>query len=442
MGITTKIRFGLARMLAKSAGMSFVSPWVRQSWLQPTFDNLISEGYQKNGIVAICITRLAMSFPEPPLRVWSDDGPQGEVLHDHPLRRLLKNPNPRMGEDQLNQYLAAYLAIGGNAFAVVTLDRRGLPVAPGIDGWGIWPYHAGQVRPIPGGPSWTTGYEFYDENGEWTRIDEDRYRVIHLQWPLPDLAQPWQAQPPLRAVAPAVNVDSSLDTYIFALLENNAIPPMIVTLAEEMTMTKPEKDRFRSEWQAHYGGNRRGGMAILDYGMKAERLSFNMAELAFDALRNVPEARIAGAFGIPPIVVGLNVGLEQATYSNYEQARTAFTRDTLVPLWRATSSEFEAALGGVFGTAVHCRHDLTGVASLQEDTSAVWQRAGQAYARGGITLNEYRRMIGQGDQQGGDIYQIDPKRFYLTADQLSLVVQQPRPALADSGQQPAVDVSA
>jgi HK97 family phage portal protein len=431
MKLTTKLRFGLARLLTKGAGMSFISPWVRTSFLNPTFDNLVAEGYAKNGVVALCITRLAMSFPEPPLRVWSDDGPQGKALPDHPLRRLLKTPNPRMGEDQFWQYMAAYLAIGGNAYGVVTLDRRGVPVDAGSPGWGLWPYHAGQIRPIPGGPTWTTGYEFYSENGEWKRVDEDAYRVIHLQWPLPDLVQPWMAQPPLRAVAPVVNIDTSLDTYIFALLENNAIPPMILTLGEDMVMSRAEKNAFRSEWGSQYGGANRGGMAILDYGMKAERLSFNLAELAFDALRKVPEARIAGAFGIPPIVIGLNVGLEQATYSNYGQARTAFSRDTLIPLWRAASSEFEAALGSAWGTAVHCRHDLTGVASLQEDTTALWSRIDRAYRGGLITMNEGRRMIGQDDQQGGDIYQVNPKMFYLSADQLAMVVSSgaTRPAL-------------
>ena len=155
--------------------------------------------------------------------------------------------------------------------------------------------------------------------------------MVHFKWPNPDLNQPWQAQPALRSVASAVDTTNEIDNYVYSLLKNDAVPRMALKLPQGREMDKPAKDRFRSQWQAMYGGANRGGIAILDQGADITRVGLDMAELAFDALRNVPQTEIAGALRVPPILAGLSVGLEHATYSNIEQASKDFTNRTLVP---------------------------------------------------------------------------------------------------------------
>lgn len=390
MNIATSLRYGLARMLYKAAGFSIVAPWVRHSFLMPTFDRLTSEGYSKNSIVAMCITALSFTFGEPPLLVWDGEGDDAEQLPDHPLRQLLKRPNALMGEDELWQYTIAYLALGGNAYWSCPLNGAGTPVE-------AWPYHAGQVRPIPGGPTWIKGYEFHETNGEWEEIDPEKYLVVHFKWPLPDPSQPWLAQPPLRAVASAVDTDNECDRYLYALLKNDAIPRTIITQSPERFMTPDEVLRAKAQYQERYGSDNRGGVLIMEAGARVDRLSLNLEELAFDALRKVPEARISGAFRVPSIIAGLTSGLENSTYSNYGQARLAYTQDTLVPLWRLVASEVQSALAPAFGNGVALRHDLTNVASLQEDINAKWGRVMTAFTGGIIERNEARRALGYAD---------------------------------------------
>lgn len=55
--------------------------------------------------------------------------------------------------------------------------------------------------------------------------------------------------------------------------------------------------------------------------------------LAGEGLVPTHNTRIAAAFGVPPVIVGLSEGLEAATYSNYAQARRRFADGTLHPLW-------------------------------------------------------------------------------------------------------------
>lgn len=413
MRLTTAIRYGLARLFLKASGFSVVSPWVRASFLTPTFDRLTSEGYQKNAVVTACVSALTFTYAEPPLLVWSKEGEAGEALPNHPLRQLLKNPNVLMGEDELWQYTIAYMAIGGNAFWHKVRSGAGRVVE-------LWPYHAGQVRCVPGGSAWVKGYEFNDGSTDWQPVPSED--VVHFKWPLIDLSQPWQAQPPLRSTARAVDTDSEIDRYLYALLANDAVPRTLIRQSAERFMTADEVERAKAQWKERYGGDNRGGVAIIEAGAEVERLGLNLQELAFDALRKVPEARIAAAFRVPAILAGLNVGLEQATYSNYAQARLAFTQDTLVPLWRAAAAEVQSALAPEFGNGVILRHDLNEVASLQEDVNNKWTRLGSAFDRGAITLNEYRRGIGYQDQQGGDVYFINPMKLAVPAKQIGAVI--------------------
>lgn len=419
MAWASSLRYGLARMLAKSAGFSVVPTWIKTSFLQPTFDRLVSEGYTKNSVVSTCISMYTFTLPEPPLMVFDQEGDQGQPLPNHPLRKLLRRPNALMGEDELWQYTAAYAALGGNAYWVATLDGAGRPIE-------LWPYHAGQVRPKPGGMAWITGYEFFNGDGEWVDIDPNKYAVVHFKWPLPDPTQPWMAQPPLRGVAGSVDTMAEIDTYIYALLKNNAIPPILVKLPKDREMDKPEKDRFRAQWQAMYGGEKRGGVAILDDGADVSVLGLNLQQLAVDALYRVPETRIAAAFRVPPILAGLLSGLDASTYSNYGQARKSFTQDTLVPLWRAWGAEVENSLGELFGTAVYLRHDLSMVASLQEDVTAKWGRVNAAFVSGLLSFAESRKQLGYEKPEQDDLF-MTRKSFALA---FASTIMEPEPPQA------------
>lgn len=405
MGMMTAMRYGLARMLVKASGYSITPSWVRSTFLTPTFDRLVSEGYQKNALVSSLISVFTFTLPEPPLMVFDKEGEKGQPLPEHPLRKLLRRPNALMGEDELWQYTAAYACLGGNAYWVATLDRAGRPIE-------AWPYHAGQVRPKPGGVAWITGYEFFNGDGVWEDIDPNKYAVVHFKWPLPDPTQPWMAQPPLRGVAGSVDTIAEIDTYIYALLKNNAIPPILVKLPKDREMDKPEKDRFRAQWQAMYGGEKRGGVAILDDGADVSVLGLNLQQLAVDALYRVPETRIAAAFRVPPILAGLLSGLDASTYSNYEQARKSFTQDTLVPLWRAWGTEVESVFGELWRKAVYLRHDLSMVASLQEDVQNKWKRVNDAWVSGLLAFDEARKQIGYEKP--------DPDALFMTRKSFSM----------------------
>lgn len=404
-----RLRYGIARMLLKAQSFSIVPSWFTQSVLQPAFRSLVRDGYQKSSAFFACISALAFSFPEPPLYVYDAEGEEGQAVHGHGLRKLLRKPMPTMGEAEFKATVIVYLALGGNAYLHKLRNKAGQVIQ-------LRPYHAGHITCVPGGENWISHY-LYNPNGtgtvgvildDLTRIEPND--IVHLKWPSVDPAQPWQSQPPILAAAAEVDADVEAIRYIFALLKNDAIPRTVVTVPAERPLDDEEVRRMKEQWRERYGGDNRGEVAILEAGATVTRLGLNLQELAFDALVRIPETRIAAVLRVPPILVGLNSGLDKATYSNYAEARRAFAQDTLIPLWRLFESEIEADLLPEFPRdgGISVRHDLSRVASLQEDINGKWERVRKAYLAGLIKKNEGRRSIGYATEPNGDAYYTPP----------------------------------
>ncbi|HEU4322116.1 MAG TPA: phage portal protein, partial [Roseiflexaceae bacterium] len=393
MNLATSIRFGLARLLYKSAGLTIVPSWVQESFIKPSFRSLVQEAYSKNAAVFSCVSTLAFGFIEPPVRVYDGDGDDARMLPKHGLRQLLTKPNPRMGEAGLKLHTITYAAVGGNAYWHKVRGRANQVVE-------LWPYHAGQIRAVPGGPTWIKHYVFDDGTGNLVVIPVED--IVHFQWPSPDPDQPWQALPPLAAAAREIDTDNEITRYLFALLKNDAVPRTALRVPPGSHLKDDEIRRMRQQWRERYGGENRGDVAILEEGAEIQRIGLDLAELAFDALHRIPETRIAAVLRVPPILAGLAAGLERSTFSNHREARQSFTEDTLVPLWGLFGSTISAQLLPDFGGAAEVRADTSRVKALQEDNDKRWSRAGTAYTRGLVTKNEGRRYLGYSDVKDGD----------------------------------------
>jgi HK97 family phage portal protein len=395
MSIATRIRYGLAGMLLglKQSDVAFIPQWIKQSFAPATFKRLTAEGYKKNAAVNICLTKLALAYQQPRPLVKTIDG---DLLPNHPLQKLLIRPNPQMSWRELALITAVYKGIGGQCYLKKVRSKRGLVVE-------LWPYHIGQMRPVPGRFEWVKEYEYNDGESDWKPIPKEG--VIHLKWPIIDPDQPWMALSPLISMAREVDTDNEATRYQYALLFNDATPRTAIRLPPgQRPMTEKEVERTKASWRQKYGGDNRGEVALLEQGAQIERISLNMEELAFDALRRVPEARISAGFLIPPEYSGLTVGLEHSTYNNVNEARRGFFEDTIVQLLALDAGEIEQDLGADFGGNLVVEHDLSKVVALQENEDAKWTRAIAGWEKGLITQNEGRRHIGLSDDPAGDVF--------------------------------------
>lgn len=361
MSVLTRLRFGLARLALKASAFSIVPEWVSESILMPSFRSLVNEGYTKNAAFFACVSALSFGAGEAPLAMYAGE----KKLERHPTLKLLKKPNALMSQAEFQTIILTYMAIGGNAYGHKVRNGGGRVVE-------IWPYHAGQFSPVPGGGGWISHYTYDDGSGTLQRVEAAD--VLHWKWPSVDPAQPWMAMPPLRAAASEVDADNEASRYLRALLQNDAVPRTIISQSTTRFMNDDEVRRAKAQFADRYGGDNRGGVLILEAGATVNRLSLNLEEMAFEAMHNIPEARIASVMRVPPIIAGLNVGLNRSTFSNYEEARKTFTQDTRVPLWNIIAGEIDADPDLNPDSELTVRHDLSRVAALQEDENNKWTR--------------------------------------------------------------------
>jgi HK97 family phage portal protein len=385
MSLLTRARWWLAQAAVKAGGLAIVPSWVTASVIEPSFRLLVGEAYRKNAVFFACLSALAFDFPEPPMRVYADDDDDAPALPNHPLRGLLRRPNPLMGEGELWATTIAYAGLGGNSYWH-KVRNRGRRVVE------VWPYHAGQIIPVPSSDPdkpWIERYDF--DRGDGTLIPVPVEDIVHFRWPTPDPTQPWQAQPPLAAAAAEVDADNEATRYLRALMKNDATPRTVIIQSKDRFMDDDEVRRARQQWRERYGGDNRGDVAILEAGAAVQRLGLNLQELAFEALHRVPEKRIAAALRVPLSVAGIG---DDPTYANSEEAYKRYTRSTLVPLWRIFASEVESSLGEEFGGVV-ARFDLRKVTLLQEDETQRWTRVLAAFTAGVIPdEDEARGLLG------------------------------------------------
>jgi len=396
-----RLRVGLWALKANDPReIPLIPKWTRSAFMSPSFSNLVTEGYHANPTVFACQLVLALTFPEPELWDWElGDNGEYEKRANSPLRALMAKPNPDMGEAELWKYAVTYCALGGNVYLWKQRARNGRVIA-------LWPFHDGHMSPVPGQTTANgivSHYVLDVGDGNPTAIPKGD--IVHWKWMI-DPQQPYRGMGALVAAAGSVDLRNELRGYVFSLLRNNATPPIVIGLAEGDDFDEDKAQRLREQWRAIYGGSNRGLPAFLEYGMRIEKLGFNLNELSFENLQNSPDADICMGYHIHPSVIGALVGLRYSTYSNFEEARRALTEQTLIPLWRSFASEMQQSFVDErdFGRHVRFAFDLGQVRALSENQDALSQRKLNEWNASLITRAEFRRALGYTTTDADNVY--------------------------------------
>lgn len=359
------------------------STWSGVTWQEYSFDRLSHEGYRLNAAVNICVQKLVTAYQQAPIMLKDGAGNVITRPQDAPMLALLRQPNPFMSWHELAIYIELYKAIGGVCRLYKVRDDRGRLLE-------LWPYHVGQIVAVPGSQSWIGGYRYVGGGSDAVDIPVDD--ILDLGWPSVDPRAPWLPLPPLMAIAREVDTDSEASRYQYALLANDAVPLTMIKVKRQLG--DKQFERLQAQFNQRHGGANRGRVAVLEEEAEIQRMGLNLEEMAFEALRYVPEARIAAAFGVPAMYSGLNVGLQQSTYNNMSEARTAFFQDTIVPQAMLDDGELGAGLTNEFPGDWTVLRDWTQTPALQENIDAIYTRELNAFQAGTTMRNEARRRMG------------------------------------------------
>lgn len=357
----------------------------------------------QNELVFACLLAKATAAQDPILRVEKSVTKQGKQTYEpipgHPLRQLMVRPNPSMSEADLMQAaIVSWDVSNPRRFYCEKVYKAGVLTE-------LHPLNPSYMRPRYSRVSSQTliGYD-YLEGGQRREYSLDELLIR--------AAPSWYDPPPLPAAMGSVASDTNQTDFISAFFENGGVPSGFLKYKTQ-GLNDTKRDEIREKWRSIYGNRGRGqhDIGVLDMNADWVKSGTNLDELDSETLRQVAESRICMVFGVPPLIVYAYVGLVRATYSNLKEAWAGFWDATMSPAFREWRDfwawsllvEYEGERP-IRSEQIRLAYDFSAVAAFQEDVDAAHTRAERAFRAGGITLNEYRAMLGQPPDPAGDYY--------------------------------------
>jgi HK97 family phage portal protein len=304
-------------------------------------------------------------------------------FEDHPLVSLMRAPNAAQGRAELMEALYGQLLLTGNAYVeAVGLDD--FPVELHV-------LRSDRISVVPGADGWPVAFE-YAVGGRKHRFDASmepgpicHVRTFHPQ-------DDHYGFSPLQAAAMAIDVHNSASRWSKALLDNAARPSGAIVYHGtdgQGSLSPDQYDRLVAEMETHHQGARNAGRPmLLEGGLDWKPMGFSPSDMEFQKTKESAAREIALAFGVPPMLLGIQ---GDATYANYQEANRAFYRLTVLPLATRVAAQLGAWLSRFTGEDLELKPDLDQVPALSAERDAQWSRVNAADF---LTNSEKRRLLG------------------------------------------------
>lgn len=391
------------KALANQAGFDpedtvpwFTSAWGYQDpqWSPVDFRTFVEEGFELNSLIQSALIYKARSKMLVPLRAYIGDPRKPDLLEPgHPLQRLCLRPNRWQGWAEFSARHELFFNLGNSFILLIRPVDGGLPRS-------MYTLRPDLVRIIP--EDWgVKGYLYLkDKKNPLAILAED---MIHIKYPnnLLDPMEGFGFGLPPTSIAQSTDVDNEITKFLRLFFKNGAMPPGILTY--DVPLQKTDIQTIRTRWRELYGGAQNWlEPGILDRGGKYQKVGSSFQEMGFGDIDERDESRILGPFGVPPILLGTRMGLNRSTYSNYQQARTAYWEDTAEPELQLGEDEFRYYLQSTDGGFVS--YDRSRVPALRDKIPGLVSAVKQLWEMG-TPLNQAVRTVGLAmeDVPGGDV---------------------------------------
>lgn len=353
----------------------------RAVWTPRRYDALIEEGYRKNAIAYRAVSIIARGAASVPWRIFK----RRQELSEHPLLKLIHQPNPIQAGSAFIESIISYLLLSGNSYVEV-LQGEKHPAE-------LYVLRPDRVRVIPGPNGIPHRFE-YHVNGEARQVGIDPVTasspILHLKLfnPLND----WYGLSPLESAITAIDQHNEVSAHNLSLLQNGGNPSGALVVGKNTPDDRLDEENLailrESLEQLYRGSKNAGRMLILEGDFEWQEMGLSPKDLNFVEGKNLSAREIAQAFGVPPMLVGVP---GDATYSNYREARLHLWEDTILPLLDYLTDELNRFLVPMFGADVRLAYDIEGVPALSERRHETWQKLEHVSF---LTPNEKREAIG------------------------------------------------
>lgn len=245
----------------------------------------------------------------------------------HPVSKLMNvQPNKDMTALVFRRVLTAHVLVYGNAYAEIEWDNAGRAKA-------LWPLPPTEVEPVI-----RNGALVYLVRGVDTGLRSED--VLHIQGLGFDGLKGYSV---LTMARQSLALGLAAQQFGATFFGNGAFPALLASTDQKLE--QPQRDRIRESWNAlHQGPDRAHRLAVLEGGLKVEKLTIPPDDAQFLETRQFQREDICAYFNLNPAMLGYNAG--NAPGGNYEAQKISFVSDTIAPWWRAWEQEIERKLIG------------------------------------------------------------------------------------------------
>ncbi|PYS91502.1 MAG: phage portal protein [Acidobacteria bacterium] len=340
---------------------------------QPEDYSSLAEAYNTHVWVYAATRAIASNYAGLDWKAYRrDDDDQYEEIIDHPMVKLLHNPNPYMSGYNLREFTSMSMDLTGNAYWALEFNGKDEPQE-------IWPIPTSYMQPVASATAMIDHY-LYKVNG--VTIKYGFNEVIHHEHMNP--VNFLYGQGSLEAVKQSVITDIYASVWNKGFFKNAARPDAV--FESEEVLGEDVRKRVLAGWYAmHRGSDKRGKTALLEGGLKLREMGWKHADMEFVELRKQMREEILAAFGVPPIMCGV---LEYANYANAKEQTSIFWKHTMIPRIKAIQDKLSKRARQLFlDPSISIESDTGNVEALRVDEK---QRADTAkvYWQMGVPLNQ------------------------------------------------------
>ncbi len=347
----------------------------RVAWSPRDAVSLTRTGFSGNPVGFRSVKLIAEAAAALPL-VLQD---QAQRYDTHPILSLMRRPNAAQGRAELMEALFGQLLLSGNAYVEAVQADEGLPVELHV-------LRSDRMSVVPGTDGWPEAYD-YAVGGKKHRFAAENICHIKSFHPQDD----HYGFSPMQAAAMAIDVHNSASRWSKSLLDNAARPSGALVWKGDGhgVMAEDQFRRLSDEIEQNYRGARNAGRPmVLEGGLDWKPMGFSPSDMEFQKTKEAAAREIALAFGVPPMLLGIQ---GDATYSNYQEANRAFYRLTVLPLVTRVAAAVSEWLAGFSGEDLVLKPDLDQVPALSAERDAQWARVNGADF---LTDAEKRALLG------------------------------------------------
>lgn len=322
-----------------------------------------------------CVQALSESTACLPLHVYArtDDG-ERERADDHPLSRVLRNPNPQQTGLAFRESMTASVLMHGNAYARKEINGAGELTA-------LHPIHPRNVTVVRIA-SGRYAFDVTSDDGKRDRLLDEE--VFHLA----DRTEPGSIVGKSRiAIArDTLGLALSQREHGSSVFRNGARPSGV--LEGDKPINEGQALEYREFLNGFQGAYNTGRMMMLFDGIKFKPLSMNLEDAQWIAAQQFGVEEVCRIFRVPPTMVG---DLRHGNYSNTVELGSQFVRYSLqrwLSQWEAEISR--SLLGPIARRRYYAEHSVEGLLRGNPEARADFYQ--KAIAAGWMTVNEVRKL--------------------------------------------------